>query len=106
MSRLASGAGTTELKQLELPAISLTGPGAVTPAPIAHAMLSPAPAITGVPGSSLRRRARAGRRPPMTLHEDLMGGSVSGSRSRALISSLAHVRWLRSRRAVAAATVQ
>jgi len=46
-SRSASGSATTEFRQLELPAISLTGPAAVTPAPSAQARLSAAPAITG-----------------------------------------------------------
>ena len=48
IARSLVGSLTTVLRQVELPAISLTGPGEVTPAPKAHAMLSPAPATTGI----------------------------------------------------------
>ena len=73
-----SGSAITELKQLELPAISLTGPDAVTPAPSAQAMLSPAPATTGTPGGRPRRRASVGRISPAMLQE----GTTCGERGR------------------------
>src|SRR5262249_43568624 len=97
---------TTELKQLELPAISLTGPGAVTPAPSAHAMLSPAPATTGTPAGRPRRRASAGRTSPVMLHDGTTAGNEAGSRPSPASRPAAHWRPRRSSSAVAAAIDQ
>ena len=79
-SRSGSGSATTELRQVELPAISLTGPGAVTPAPRAQARLSAAPATTGTGRASPNRRTRAGRSSPAMVQDGrvaaLWGGGV------------------------------
>ena len=105
-SRSGSGSATTELRQVELPAISLTGPGSVTPAPRAHARLSAAPAITGTVWASPNRRTRAGRSSPATVHEACGTGSRAGSRPSQARRSVAQVRRAISNMAVAPASVQ
>src|SRR5262249_42851802 len=80
-SRPGSGSATTEFRQVELPAISLTGPGAGTPAPRAQARLSAAPAITGTGRASPNPRTRAGRRSPATVQDGRGTGSRAGARA-------------------------
>ena len=96
----------TELKQLELPAISLTGPVPVTPAPSAQAMLSPAPATTGTPAPSPSRPARAGLTSPAMLQDGITAGSSPASRPRLASRSPAQRRLRRSSTPVAAAIDQ
>ena len=69
-------------------------------------MLSPAPATTGTPAGSPRRRASFGRISPATLQEGTTAGSMAASRPRAASSSGAQFRARRSSRAVAAAIDQ
>mgnify|MGYP003693759751 CR=1 FL=1 len=101
-SRSGSGSATTELRQVELPAISLTGPGAVTPAPRAQARLSAAPAITGTGRASPNRRTRAGRSSPAMVQDGCGTGSRAGSRPSQARRSAAQIRWVISNMAVAA----
>ena len=89
---IAGGSLTTELRHVELPAISLTGPGAVTPAPNAHAMLSPAPATTGIVGGRPTRRTSAGRTARRRRSRKDADGKCAGSRPTASIRSRGPVR--------------
>ena len=100
------GSLTTVLRHVELPAISLTGPGDVTPAPSAQAMLSPAPATTGTDVESPKRRTREGRSSPTTLHDGYGTGSCDISRPTYSTSSGDHCRLRRLSNALAAAIDQ
>src|ERR1700722_7737516 len=106
MSRSGSGSDTSALRQLELPAISLTGPGAVRPAPSAQARLSAAPATTGTVLVRPRRAAIDGRRVPTTFQEGWGCGSREASTPAAASSSVSQVRVLMPNIADVPASVQ
>ena len=91
---------------MELPAISLTGPGTVTPAPRAQARLSAAPAITGTAFRRPKRRTSAGLSSPATVQDGWGTGSWAGSTPTAASRSAAHARCAISNMAVAPASVQ
>ena len=55
--RIGNGSGTEAFRQVDEPAISLTGPSATTPAPSAQAWESAPPRMTGTPAGTPTRRA-------------------------------------------------
>ena len=93
------------MRHEEAPAISLTGPGATTPAPNAAHWLSAAPITSGTPaGSPSSPAARSGSSAAWT-HGGRAAGNSAGSTPKAASSSGSHARWRRLNSSVAFALV-
>src|SRR3989442_12282219 len=70
----------------DVPRLTATGPSTTGSQPIAAHMLSPPPALTGMPASSPSDSAASGRSVPTTLSDGAIGGSV---RVQARVASIA-----------------
>ena len=79
----------------DAPAISLTGPGAITPAPNAAHWLSAAPITSGTPAGRPSSPATRSGSSAAWAHGGRAAGNSAGSTPKAASSSGSHARWRR-----------
>ena len=89
------------MRHEEAPAISLTGPGAITPAPNAAHWLSAAPITSGTPAGRPSSPATRSGSSAAWAHGGRAAGNSAGSTPKAASSSGSHARWRRLNSSVA-----